>query len=187
MDCLFNKYIPDPKSQQELIFKPEGKTFITGIAPGYNFIYNKQVLEPYIKEAQFSFLTNSLNEELYSHWPCTMCIAFGYVFSPCTLGLSFLCPWNCISTSKEIFLEKLAFYNQQYFNPKSIHLTYHQNCSTSWIKLEVNKSFSTPLETSFSVSTNDKSKRKEKELEFNTQTEVLLKSLDSNMRVELKK
>ena len=140
-----------------------------------------------MKEAQFSFLTNSLNEELYSHWPCTMCIAVGYIFSPCTLGLSFLCPWNCISTSKEIFLEKLAFYNQQYFNPKCIHLTYHENCSTSWIKLEVSKSFSSPMDSSLSISTNDKSNRKEKELEFNTQTEVLLKSLDSNVRVELKK
>ena len=65
MDCIFNKRIPK-SSDNELIFRPIGKTFITGIAYSYHFFYDPTVLSPYIKETQFNFLMNSLNEELFS-------------------------------------------------------------------------------------------------------------------------
>lgn len=188
MDCLFNKSIPD-SSKTELIFKPDSKTFITGIASSYNFYYDPS-LESYMKESQFIFLTNSLNEELIAHWPCTICIIFSYIASPCTIGLSFLCPWSCISTSKNCFLEKLSFYNQQYFNPKCLNLSYNQKCSTSWIKLEVmnmNRIESMNDRVSNSQSSVLHRKEKEKENEINTQTEFLLRSVDSQMKVDLKK
>lgn len=88
-----------------------------------------------MSESQFNYLTNSLNDELYSYWPCTLCFCFGYLFSPCTFGLSFMCPNMCISSAKENFISKLEYFNSKYFNAKMINITYHQKCSTSWLKL----------------------------------------------------
>ena len=183
MDCLFNKNIPEARDK-EIIFKPLTKTFINGLASSYDFIYDNNILGKYMKESQFQFLTTSLNEELISHWPCTMCIVFGYLCSPCTLGLSFLCPYTCISTSKDMFLEKLGYFNTQYFNTKNLNLTYHQNCCTSWIKLEVVDE--KRLSTINNEVLEGKRKQKEKETVFGSQTEVLLNTVDTKMKLELK-
>lgn len=136
MDCYFNKYIPK-STNSELIFPPVGKTFITGIAYSYQYFYDPTFLSPYMKETQFNYLMNSLNDELYSYWPCNLCFYFGYFCSPCTLGLSFLCPYNCIGAAKENFENKLEIYNKNHFNPKGLHLSYQQHCSTSWLQLSI--------------------------------------------------
>lgn len=134
MDCLFNKQVP-LSNFDSIIFKPKGKTFITGIAFSYDFFYDKNFIGDLMSESQFNYLTNSLNDELYSYWPCTLCLCFGYLFSPCTFGLSFMCPNMCISSAKENFINKLEYFNSKYFNAKMINITYHQKCSTSWLKL----------------------------------------------------
>lgn len=135
MDCLFNRQIP-LSTFDSIIFKPKGKTFISGIAFSYDFFYDKNFIGDLMADSQFNYLTNALNDELYSYWPCTLCFCFGYLFSPCTLGLSFLCPNMCITSAKENFIKKLEYFNSKYFNPKMINITYHQKCSTSWLKLE---------------------------------------------------
>lgn len=134
MDCLFNKQIPQ-SSNNELIFPPAGKTFITGLAFSYQFYYDPTILGSKIKETQFNYLMNSLNDELYTYWPCPLCFYSGYLFSPCTLGLSFFCPYTCIGEARKHFNEKLEHYNRNHFNPKGLNLTYHQKCSSSWLKL----------------------------------------------------
>ena len=184
MDCLFNKGIPESLNNKEIIFKPKNKTFINGISSSYLFIYN-DVIGKYMKESQFNFLTNSLNEELSQNWPSNLCLFFGYAFSPCTLGISFICPYTRINQGKLYFLEKLDYYNIQYFNPKNLHLSYHQNCCTSWVKLEI-ISESTDYTVSTTEQTVRKSKRKEKEFEFNSHSEIMLKSIDSKTRVDIK-
>lgn len=40
MDCIFNKQVP-LSNFDSIIFKPKGKTFITGIAFSYDFFYEK--------------------------------------------------------------------------------------------------------------------------------------------------
>ena len=134
MDFLFNRKIPK-SSHKQLIFKPVGKTFITGLAYSYEHYYDESFLSAFISETQFNYLMNSLNEELFSYWPCCACFYFGYIFCICTAGLSFLCPNFCISTAKENFLKKLDYYNSQHFHPKGLDLSYNQKCSTSWLKL----------------------------------------------------
>ena len=92
-----------------------------------------------MKEAHFNYLTNCLNEEIYRSWPCTLCFICGYLCSPCTLGISLCCPYSCIKPAKESFLNKIEYYNSQHFVPRGILLSYHQKCSTSWVKLTVTK------------------------------------------------
>ena len=47
--------------------------------------YN-EILEPYMKEMDFDFQMERVNEALITQWPCCMCFTFGYLFCPCTLG-----------------------------------------------------------------------------------------------------
>lgn len=187
MDCIFNSYIPKP-SQNEMIFKPSSKTFINGISSSYDFYYDHSILGPYMKEAQFNYLTNCLNDELYRNWPCTLCFVCGYLCSPCTLGLSFCCPYGCIKTAKENFMNKLEHYNSQHFEPKGLSISYHQKCSTSWIKITTRQNSNQTLNSlKSSLYTNKATKSKEKEMEFNSQTEFFLKSVDSQIKVDLRK
>lgn len=184
MDCLFNNKIPDSTPTTQ-IYRPSSKTFITGIASSYAFYYDKMILGTLMKESQFNYLTNSINEELFSFWPCTLCIACGYLCSPCTLGLSFLCPYNCISSAKENLLIKIENFNRQHFHPRGLTLTYHQSCSTSWISLSIGniqKNGGDNIKPGNLVSINQ-----EKEFEFGSQTEIKLKSVDSQLKVELLK
>ena len=156
MDFIFNKQIPNSNSN-ELIFPPLGKTFITGLSYSYRFYYDPNFIGPYMKEAQFNYLMNSLNDELYSYWPCCICFYFGYTMSLCTLGLSFLCPNFCVSSAKKTFLEKLEYYNNEHFNPKGLNLTYYQKCSTSWLSFKI-------LSTTETLSQKNKKDQKDKQL-----------------------
>lgn len=185
MDCLFNSRIPD-STTSELVFKPASKTFVTGIASSYDFYYDQTVLGQYIKESQFNYLVNSINEELIRYWPCTLCFACGYLCSPCTLGLSFLCPYGCIMSAKENLLTKIEHFNSQHFEPKGLIMLYHQTCSTSWITLSVNKNKKLSLCT-IKTGTTQISKKMEKEFEFGSQVEFNLRSVDSQLKVDLLK
>lgn len=189
MDCLFNKIIPLPESSNEIIFKPSSKTFINGLAASYDFIYDSSILCQYMKESQFVHLTDSLNEELLRSWPCTICLALGYLCSPCSLGLSFLCPYSCISSAKEAFSIKLNDFNKNYFEPKGLYLSYHQKCSTSWVKLSVLNDKKLPYSGSNSTNINTNSYvqyNKEKECLFNSKRELFLNSVDSRINFDVK-
>jgi hypothetical protein len=185
MDCIFNSYIPKPRSN-EIIYKPSSKTFINGLASSYDFYYDHSLIGPFMKEAHFNYLTNCLNEELYRNWPCTICFLCGYICSPCTLGLSFFCPYSCIKLAKENFINKLEHYNSQHFLPKGLSLSYQQKCSTSWVLLTI-KSNNSLDSLKSSLYTNKATKNREKEYEFNSQTELFLKSVDSQIKIDLRK
>ena len=171
MDYFFNKKIPN-SSESELIFPPGSKTFVSGLASSYSFSYDSSFMSPYMKETQFNFLMNSLNDELFSYWPCSLCFYFGYACSPCTLGLSFLCPNSCISTAKEHFINKIEYYNSQHFEPKGLRLSYHQTCSTSWVKLSI-------LSSGGSLRDINTNKINEKENEFQNKNDITISSIDT--------
>ena len=134
MEYLFNMQIPD-SSKEELIFRPIGKTFITGIAQEYKFYYDYNFLNSHISEKQFNNLFISLNDDLITYWPCWICFYGAYFACPCTCGLAFFCPNSCITVAKENFMNKLNHYNKEYFNPKGLQVTYKQKCSTSWLSV----------------------------------------------------
>ena len=178
MDWLFNRNIPEAK-EGEIIFKPLTKTFLNGLASSYDFTYDSSIISKHMDVKEFQFILNSLNEELTIYWPCQTCLLFGYLFAPCTLGLSLLCPYSYVRTSKLIFLERLRYFNLKYFNSKNLNLTYHQSCCTSWLKLEIveaNKLIISNIDTF-----NDKSNKNEGESIFYSQNEVLLNSNDTQM------
>lgn len=135
MDCFMNKNIPKSTSSS-LIFKSSGQTFITGISSSYDYYYDKIMLNNFIKEEQFNYLMDSLMSELFLYWPCTLCYYFGFICSPCTLGLSFLIPNTCVNKAKMNFNQKLKYYNINYFHPKSLHLSLKSKCYSSWLQLD---------------------------------------------------
>lgn len=181
MDCLFNSRIPKSSSTQ-IIFRPAEKTFITGISSKYLFYYDKRLLGDRIKESQFNYMTSSLNEELFRNWPSMWSLLCGYVFTPCTLGISCICPYSCISVAKESLLLKIDHFNMTVLEPKGLKMDYHQSCSTSWISLSIIDS----IRTLGTMNSTRSQSKKEKEFEFGSQTEVFLKSVDSQMKVNLK-
>lgn len=136
MDCLFNRKVPK-SSKTRLIFRPRAKTFITGLSSEYECSYDSEVLSQYISESQFNFLFQSLNDELFSYWPCYTCFFCGYFCCPCTLGLSLLCPNLCITQAKSKLLQKIQSMNALHLSPKGLRLVYRQGCSTSWLELEI--------------------------------------------------
>ena len=71
-------------------------------------------------------------------WPCCYCFSFGFLFSICTLGISFCLPNMCISEAKESFLKSLDRLNEYVFERRSLHISYHQLYSTSWLEIKIN-------------------------------------------------
>lgn len=49
-----------------------------------------------VKEEEFVMAINQINNTLADYWPCLLCVCFGYLCCPCTLGASLLCPNFCI-------------------------------------------------------------------------------------------
>ena len=78
-----------------------------------------------------------LNRTLVTYWPCTFCIFFGYLFSPFTLGLSFLLPNLCISEAKTGLIASIERKNRLQLRDKGLLLRYVQGWSMSWLELSV--------------------------------------------------
>ena len=121
MDCLFNMQIPK-STEYEYIIRPEGKityafkkigkTFVSGVASSYSANYNHELLKNYISKEDFKYMINCFNEILFQYWPCPLCFCIGYLFSPCTLGLSFLLPGVCINDAETNLRGSLEYFNK---------------------------------------------------------------------------
>lgn len=85
-------------------------------------------------------MTN-LIDELIMMWPCCYCFSFGFVFSLCSLGLSFCVSNICISEAKKSFLNSIDILNEYVFEKRDLHLSYHQKCSTSWLEIKICKPY----------------------------------------------
>ena len=143
MDCLFNKQIPKSTSNK-VILRPTSKTFISGIAPSYDTTYPEELRE-YISEKEYSYMINKIVDELSMMWPCCFCYTFGYLFSICTIGLSFMFPYCCISEARLSLEESLRRANQSTLLRKNLRISYRQKCSTSWLEIEVLNKEEEPL------------------------------------------
>ena len=120
MDCLFNMQVPK-STEFEYIIRPKGKlsltidlgkTFISGLASSYSLAYNHELLKDYISKEDFHYMINNFNEILFQFWPCPLCFCMGYMFSPCTLGLSFLLPNTCISDAERSLRGSIEYFNK---------------------------------------------------------------------------
>jgi hypothetical protein len=72
-------------------------------------------------------------------WPCCYCFSFGYLFSVCTLGMSFCAPHLCISEAKHTLDKSLLRANEYILNKKGLHISYHSKCSTSWLQIDISR------------------------------------------------
>ena len=97
-----------------------GKTFISGLASSYSITYNHELLKSYISKEDFQYMVNCFNELLFQYWPCPLCFCIGYMFSPCTLGLSFLCPSVCISDAEKSLKGSIEYFNKQKLKSKGL-------------------------------------------------------------------
>ncbi len=135
MDCAFNKLIPE-ETNTRIILRPTSKTFINGLASTYDTTYNP-LLKDYITEKEYHYVVNKVVDELSMMWPCCFCFTYGYLFSICTLGLSFCFPNFCISEAKITLLKSIEDVNKSILNKKGLKLSYQQKCSASWLQIDV--------------------------------------------------
>ncbi len=133
MDCVFNLAIPK-STKEHVIIRPSGKTFITGIASSYSMTYPKEFLSGILSETDYQNVISDINESIMSFWPCCYCFSFGYGCALCTLGLSFIAPYICISDAKDYLLARVQHWNRTYLAQKGITLSIKFACSTSWVR-----------------------------------------------------
>ena len=149
MDYIFNKQIPRNNSTR-IIFRPIGKTFVNGLAPGYKHILSpseKQRISQFIAPDKVEDAIYFINEEVIGFWPCPLCFFCGYGCALCTVGksivmykyryvgTSFLFPMVCMKDAEEALRNVLARYNRDTFLPHKLKLTFQKKCSTSWVIL----------------------------------------------------
>ena len=145
MDCLFNlqvpkstefEYIVRPKGKQPNIFIHFlGKTFISGLASSYSTKYDSILLKGLLSKDEFVYMISCFNDILFQFWPCPTCFAIGYMFSPCSLGLSFLFPNSCIADAEKSLKGSIDYFNKQKLKHKGIKVRLVKRCSTSWVMI----------------------------------------------------
>eukprot|EP00347_Sterkiella_histriomuscorum_P009196 403342157 len=137
MDPLFNKLVPQSKPKV-FIIRPRGKTFITGLASSYDEdSFDEGILGKNISQREFKKIVEKLNETIIENWPCSTCQLIGYMFCPCTLGLSFIFPGCVISEAKYQLKLAIKDFNEYIFKKMGLFMMYRQYCSTSWLELHV--------------------------------------------------
>ena len=104
-DWLYNMlYIPE-SSEHIIVIKPNGKTFITGLAQSYSEDFNEEAFSGYLTKREFVNIMEAINDSLFNYFPCPMCLFCGYFLAIPTLGLSFLMPNVCIRDAEEQVLK----------------------------------------------------------------------------------
>lgn len=138
MECLFNKLVPK-SSENKIIIRPMGRTFVTGLSNFYDSSYPPQ-LEPFIGEVAFKNCMAEINNVVQNYWPCTCARFCGYWCCPFTLGLSFLVPFLCISDAESALQRQLDHFNRTEFKEKGLRFKLVKQCSTSWLELMIETS-----------------------------------------------
>ena len=137
MDFFFNYFFIPRSTATMMVIRPAGKTFITGLARSYQSTYDEDRLGKHISEKDFQSMMTHLNNVVSTFWPCPCSIVFGYLFSPFTLGLSFLLPNLCMHDAREALLKAIYYQNNVILNKKGLELEYKSSWSTSWMELRV--------------------------------------------------
>lgn len=158
MVCCTNNKIPE-SSSTEFIFKPISCRWINGLANTYGYTKYNKLLE-YIDEKTLNYVFNRINDDLYTYWPCPTCFCYGYLFSICTLGISFLFTYVCIRDAMDILYTNIRLFNNKYFKNKNLELSFHKVCCTSYLKIKV-------LDINKSINNNNTSVKNNNNLEFN--------------------
>ena len=136
MNSLINYlYIPN-SSPSIVIIRPANKTFITGLSLSYSLDYPIELV-PFIDKPTFINLINEINDLIAAYWPCLPAEIFGYLFCPCSLGLSFMLPNNCIKDGELVVKYHIAKVNECILMEKGLRLSLRKKCGTSWLEIDL--------------------------------------------------
>ena len=114
---------PDYEGPVIYRIKPNSCPFITGLAPSYSLDYDEDILLPYIEEERFEESIQSINDQLFTYWPCDLCyFGCGLVLGILTWGLTWLLPYQCIKDAHENVIEKIKRQNAKTWNKRGLHI-----------------------------------------------------------------
>lgn len=134
-DCIFNTQIPTSEPTR-VIIRPSAGTFVTGIAKQYSEVY-PFALDGYVTEREYNTIMQSINDMLFTYFPCPLCWCFGYICCIPTLGLSLCCPAICVNDAESNLRNMINRINRQKLEYKNIKLVLRKQCSTSWLEFEL--------------------------------------------------
>lgn len=77
---------------------------------------------------------DSINNALFSYFPCPMCLFCGYFLALPTLGLSLLMPNVCIRDAETEVRKQIERANTRKLKQKNMELVLRKKCSTSWLE-----------------------------------------------------
>ena len=135
-DWLFNLQVP-ASTDRTLILGPTGKTFVTGLACSYDEEYDHDRLKGHLTMHEFTNMMERLNDQLSSQFPCLLCWSMGYICCPLTLGLSLMCPAQCVNDAEEFLEIRIRRQNRSFLNERGIEMVLRKQFGTSWIELRL--------------------------------------------------
>ena len=135
-DWLFNMQVPD-STATIIVQRPTGKTFINGLAQEYSDEYNEKAFEGYLTRREFQTIMESINDALFSYFPCPMCLFCGYFLALPTLGLSLLMPNIGIRDAENQVRRQIEKANIKKLREKGVELVLRKKCSTSWLEFRI--------------------------------------------------
>ena len=119
------------KSLTRVFSVATGKMFVNGLSSSYEESYSSELQSVLSREEHMDIISR-LNMTLSTYWPCGFVYATGYIFAPCTLGLSLLCPMMCVSeaeTHATKLLDNLSL-KAKYFE-RNVSFGIEKGCMTS--------------------------------------------------------
>ncbi len=82
-------------------------------------------------------MMESINDMLFTYFPCCFCWTFGYLCCLPTLGLSFCGPAICVNDAEENLRHMIWTMNKKKLTTIGLNLSLHKQCSTSWLQIEI--------------------------------------------------
>ena len=87
-----------------------------------------------MNKRDFTNIIESINDALFSYFPCPMCLFCGYLLCIPTLGLSLLMPNVCIKEANTEVEKQIEKANKKKLNTIGLELVLRKQCSTSWLE-----------------------------------------------------
>ena len=136
LDRLFNLQVP-ASTERVVVIRPSGKTFVSGLASAFDEDFDADLLKGFMTMLEFTKMVEAINDELANIFPCLFCWIIGYVLCPFTLGLSLLCPRECINDAEEALERRLKRLNRGTLGSKGIEIALVKAWSTSWLEIRL--------------------------------------------------
>ena len=125
--------IPD-SSDNIVVVRPSGKTFVTGLASAFDEEYDAERLTDHIAASEYQKMIETINDTLLNYFPCPLAWCFGYLCCPFTLGLSLFCPAVCVNDAEEEIRTMIARWNRKKLAERNVTLVLRKRRGTSWLE-----------------------------------------------------